>query len=114
MVSLRSFLTGSILAISALASSLEKRDVSPGPVKDDAFVDDPTVVEKPDDTYFAAFTANGVGLKKSTGCTTWKDICAVFSNGAAWTITYTKGDKDLLGPRFVLSQRSILYVLSSF
>ncbi|KAI7233591.1 putative Arabinan endo-1,5-alpha-L-arabinosidase [Hortaea werneckii] len=98
MVSFHSIFTGGILAIGALASSLEKRAVDPGPVNGDTFIHDPTVVKKPDGTYLAAFTANGVGLKTSTDRTTWNDIGAAFPNGASWTTTYTNGDKNLWAP----------------
>jgi arabinan endo-1,5-alpha-L-arabinosidase len=116
MVSLRSILTGSILAIGALAASLEKRAINPGPVKGDTFIHDPTVVKKPDGTYLAAFTANGVGLKTSTDRTTWKDVGAAFPNGAAWTTTYTKGDKNLWAPdlSYHNGQYYMYYSASSF
>lgn len=88
MVSLRSILTGGFLAIGAFALSLEKRDVNPrAPLKGDALIHDPTVVKKPDGTYLAAFTANGVGLKTSTDRTSLKDVGAAFPNGASWTTT---------------------------
>jgi arabinan endo-1,5-alpha-L-arabinosidase len=111
MVSLRSFLTGSILAIGALAASLEKRAINLGPVEGDTFIHDPTVVKKPDGTYLAAFTANGVGLKTYTDRTTWKDVGAAFPNGAAWRTTYTKGDKNLRAPDLSYHKRPILHVL---
>ena len=116
MVSLRSILTGSILAIGALSASLEKRAVNPGAVKGDTFIHDPTVVKKPDGTYLAAFTANGVGLKTSTDRTTWKDVGAAFPNGAAWTTTYTKGDKNLWAPdlSYHNGQYYMYYSASSF
>ena len=116
MVSLRSILTGSILAIGALAASLEKRAVNPGAVTGDTFIHDPTVVKKPDGTYLAAFTANGVGLKTSTDRTTWKDVGAAFPNGAAWTTTYTKGDKNLWAPdlSYHNGQYYMYYSASSF
>jgi arabinan endo-1,5-alpha-L-arabinosidase len=116
MVSLRSILTGSILAIGALAASLDKRAINPGPVKGDLFIHDPTVVKKPDGTYLAAFTANGIGLKTSTDRTTWKDVGAAFPNGAAWTTTYTKGDKNLWAPdlSYHNGQYYMYYSASSF
>ncbi|SMQ53013.1 unnamed protein product [Zymoseptoria tritici ST99CH_3D7] len=116
MVSLRTLLAGSVLAIGALAASLEKRAVEPGVVKGDTFIHDPTVVKKPDGTYLAAFTANGIGLKTSTDRTTWKDVGAAFPNGAAWTTTYTKGDKNLWAPdlSYHNGQYYMYYSASSF
>ncbi|THY84599.1 putative Arabinan endo-1,5-alpha-L-arabinosidase [Aureobasidium pullulans] len=116
MVSLRTLLTGSILAIGALSSHIHKRDVNPGPVKGDTFIHDPTVVKKPDGTYLAAFTANGVGLKTSIDRTTWKDVGAAFPNGASWTTTYTKGDKNLWAPdlSYHNGQYYMYYSASSF
>jgi arabinan endo-1,5-alpha-L-arabinosidase len=98
MVFLRGLLTGSILAIGALAASIEKRDVNPGVVKGDTFIHDPTVVKKPDGTYLAAFTADGVGLKTSTDRTTWN------------------GDKNLWAPdlSYHNGQYYMYYSASSF
>ncbi|KAM5361134.1 hypothetical protein ACJA88_014582 [Fusarium oxysporum] len=98
MVSLRALALGSMLAASAMANSIFSRAVNPGPVKGDTFIHDPTVVKKPDGSYLAAFTANGIGLKTSSDRTTWRDAGAAFPNGASWTTPYTKGDKNLWAP----------------
>ncbi|GAB7364286.1 hypothetical protein MBLNU230_g4831t1 [Neophaeotheca triangularis] len=116
MVSLRKLLTGCILATGTIASYLEKRAVNPGPVNGDTFIHDPTVVKRPDGTYLAAFTADGIGLKTSTDRTTWKDIGAAFPNGAAWTTTYTHGDRNLWAPdlSYHNGQYYMYYSASSF
>ncbi|CAG7565348.1 unnamed protein product [Fusarium equiseti] len=116
MVSLRSLAISSLFAIGTLASELVRRDVNPGPVKGDTFIHDPTIVKKPDGTYLAAFTANGIGLKTSTDRTTWKDVGAAFPNGAAWTLTYTKNDKNLWAPdlSYHNGQYFMYYSASSF
>ncbi|RFN44126.1 putative arabinan endo-1,5-alpha-l-arabinosidase [Fusarium flagelliforme] len=116
MVSLRCLAIGSLFAIGTLASELVRRDVNPGPVKGDTFIHDPTIVKKPDGTYLAAFTANGIGLKASTDRTSWKDVGAAFPNGAAWTLTYTKNDKNLWAPdlSYHNGQYFMYYSASSF
>ncbi|CEI67652.1 hypothetical protein FVEN_g9471 [Fusarium venenatum] len=116
MVSLRSLAIGSFFAIGTLASELVRRDVNPGPVKGDTFIHDPTIVKRPDGTYLAAFTANGIGLKTSADRTTWKDVGAAFPNGAAWTLTYTKNDKNLWAPdlSYHNGQYFMYYSASSF
>jgi arabinan endo-1,5-alpha-L-arabinosidase len=96
---LRQLAIGSMLAVAAAAHALVPRqNINPGPISGDTFIHDPTVVKTPSGTYIAAFTANGVGLKTSTDRTNWRDAGAAFPNGASWTTTYTKGDKNLWAP----------------
>ncbi|KAI3572536.1 putative Arabinan endo-1,5-alpha-L-arabinosidase [Fusarium oxysporum f. sp. albedinis] len=117
MVSLRTFAIGSMLAFGAMANSIFARaDVNPDPVRGDTFIHDPTVVKKPDGTYLAAFTSNGVGLKVSSDRTTWRDAGAAFPSGAPWTTPYTKGDKNLWAPdiSYHNGQYFMYYSASSF
>lgn len=117
MVSFRTFAVGSMLAFGAMANTIFARaDVNPEPVRGDTFVHDPTIVKKPDGTYLAAFTSNGVGLKVSSDRTTWRDVGAAFPNGASWTIPYTKGDRNLWAPdlSYHNGQYYMYYSASSF
>jgi arabinan endo-1,5-alpha-L-arabinosidase len=96
---LRQIVTGSLLAVAAAALSLNPRqNVNPGPISGDTFIHDPTVVKTPSGTYLAAYTGDYVQLKTSTDRTVWTNAGAVFPNGASWTTTYTKGDKNLWAP----------------
>lgn len=99
MVSLRNLLVHGLLAATATASSLLKRQYpGPGRVTGDTGVHDPTVVKTPSGSYILAHTGDNISLKTSTDRTAWRNAGAVFPNGAPWTTTYTGGAKNLWAP----------------
>ncbi|KAM0334968.1 hypothetical protein ACHAQA_000002 [Verticillium albo-atrum] len=117
MMSLRQLAIGGMLAVAAMAHTLvERQNVNPGPVSGDTFIHDPTVVKTASGTYLAAYTGDNVQLKTSTDRTNWRNAGAVFPNGASWTTTYTKGDKNLWAPdiSFHNGQYYLYYSASSF
>ncbi|KAL9942234.1 hypothetical protein D7B24_003391 [Verticillium nonalfalfae] len=99
MVSLRRLAISGMLAMSTMAHTLVPRqNVNPGPVTGDLFIHDPTVVKTPGGTYLAAYTGDNVQLKTSSDRTNWRNAGPAFPNGAPWTTTYTKGEKNLWAP----------------
>ncbi|KAG9256923.1 putative Arabinan endo-1,5-alpha-L-arabinosidase [Emericellopsis atlantica] len=116
MLSLRSILAQTLLAVAAIAPLAHGQFVGPGVVTGDTFTHDPTVVKKPDGSYLMAFTADNVGLKTSTDRTAWHDAGAAFPNGAPWTTPYTKGDLNLWAPdiSYRNGQYYLYYSASSF
>ncbi|KAI6778219.1 uncharacterized protein J7T54_004114 [Emericellopsis cladophorae] len=116
MLSLRSILTQTLLAVAAIAPFAHGQSVGPGVVSGDTFTHDPTIVKKPDGSYIMAFTADNVGLKTSTDRTAWHDVGPAFPNGAPWTTHYTKGDRNLWAPdiSYHNGQYYLYYSASSF
>ncbi|CAL3972050.1 unnamed protein product [Diplocarpon coronariae] len=115
LLPLRTLAIGSFLA-SATASLFPRQNVNPGPVTGDTFIHDPTVVKTPEGTYLAAYTGDNIQLKTSTDRTAWKDIGPAFPDGAPWTTTYTKGNKNLWAPDISYhgKQYFMYYSASSF
>ncbi|KAK4176033.1 glycosyl hydrolase [Triangularia setosa] len=108
--------TGSMLAITAIASNIARQYVGPGLVNGDTFVHDPTVVKTPEGTYLAAYTGDYVQLKTSTDRTTWRNAGPAFPNGAPWTTPYTGGEKNLWAPdlAYANGQYYLYYSASTF
>ncbi|KAG7118146.1 hypothetical protein HYQ45_015552 [Verticillium longisporum] len=92
------------------------QNVNPGPVTGDLFIHDPTVVKTPGGTYLAAYTGDNVPLKTSSDRTNWRNAGPAFPNGAPWTTTYTKGEKNLWAPDISFHDGKYLmyYSASSF
>ncbi|KAK0739488.1 putative Arabinan endo-1,5-alpha-L-arabinosidase [Apiosordaria backusii] len=116
MMSLWRFAVGSILGVTAIASSIARQYVGPGLVNGDTFIHDPTVVKTPEGTYLAAYTGDYVQLKTSTDRTTWRNAGAAFPNGAPWTTPYTGGAKNLWAPdlTYANGQYYLYYSASTF
>lgn len=64
----------------------------------DAGVHDPAMVRKPDGGYLLAHTGDNLRLRTSADLSTFTDAGAVFPDGAAWTLPYTKGSTALWAP----------------
>ncbi|KAM0201600.1 hypothetical protein ACHAPA_009465 [Fusarium lateritium] len=112
MAMLKFLVTGML----AMASAVNAAYPNPGPVNGAVTVHDPTVVKTPSGGYILAHTGDNVALKTSSDRTTWKEAGAAFPNGAPWTTTYTKGEKNLWAPdiSYHNNQYYMYYSASSF
>lgn len=90
--------------------------IDPYPITGDTFVHDPTVVKTRNGSYLLAFTADGVGLKRSDDRVHWIDIGSAFPNGTPWTVPYTQTWKNLWAPdiSYHNGQYYIYYSASTF
>ncbi|KXJ85115.1 arabinan endo-1,5-alpha-L-arabinosidase A [Microdochium bolleyi] len=84
MVSLRNLLVHSLLAATATASSLLKRQyLGPGRITGDTGVHDPTVVKTPSGSYILAHMGDNISLKTSADRTAWRNTGAGSTFGSS-------------------------------